>query len=77
MAAPAAGHVQDVSRQEAVHSNNTRFAVIEAAIETLASFQTQLVDLQQKVSTIEVPLEHVAGSPREQERGPTNSAHQA
>jgi hypothetical protein len=45
VAAPAAGHVQDVSRQEVVPSNNTRIAVIEAAIETLASFKTQLVDL--------------------------------
>jgi hypothetical protein len=52
VAAPAAGYVQDVSRQEAVPSNNTRIAVIEVAIETLASFKTQLVDLQQKVSTI-------------------------
>jgi hypothetical protein len=62
VAAPAAGHVQDISRQEAVHSNNTRFAVIEAAIriESLASFKTQLVDLQQKVSTIEVSMSRAA-----------------
>jgi hypothetical protein len=60
VAAPAAGHVQDVLRQEAVASNNTRFAVIEAAIETLASFKTQLVDLQQKVSTIEVSMSPAA-----------------
>jgi hypothetical protein len=59
-AAPAAEHVQDVARQEAVNSNNTRIAVIEAAIETLASLKTQLVDLQQKVSTIEVSMSPAA-----------------
>jgi hypothetical protein len=57
-AAPAAGHVQDVARQEAVNSNNTRS--IEVALETLASFKTQLVDLQQKVSTIEVSMSPAA-----------------
>jgi hypothetical protein len=58
VAAPAAGHVQDVARLEAVNSNNTR--IIEAALETLASFKTQLVDLQQKVSTIEVSMSPAA-----------------
>ena len=58
VAAPAAGHVQDVARQAAVNFNNTR--IIEAALETLASFKTQLVDLQQKVSTIEVSMSPAA-----------------
>ena len=60
VAAPAAEHVQDVALQEAVDSNTTRIAVTEAAIQTLASFQTQLVDLQQKVSTIEVSMSPAA-----------------
>jgi DNA repair exonuclease SbcCD ATPase subunit len=60
VAAPAAEHVQDVALQEAVDSNTTRIAVTEAAIQTLASFKTQLVDLQQKVSTIEVSMSPAA-----------------
>ena len=60
VAAPAAENVQVVALQVAVDSNNTRIAVMEAAIQTLASFQTQLVDLQQKVSTIEVSMSPAA-----------------
>jgi hypothetical protein len=58
VAASAAGHVQDVARQEAVNSNNAR--IIQDALETLASFKTQLEDLQQKVSTIEVSMSPAA-----------------
>jgi hypothetical protein len=64
VAGGSAGHVQDVSLQKDVTSNTSRIAVIEGqntiAVGNLAMFNSQLVDLQQKVSTIEVSMKQAA-----------------